>query len=257
MIDIHSHILPGVDDGAQTMDESIKMAEAAVKDGIDKIVATPHHKNGSYDNFKHNVLIQVGELNRTFEERNIPLEVLPGQETRIYGEMIDGIEKNEILTINEDTKYVFVEFPSNAVPRYASQLFFDLQVAGYQPIIVHPERNKQLIEDPDLLYSFVKRGAFTQLTAGSVCGHFGKKIKKFSEQLIEANLAHVIATDAHNDSTRGFCLKDAYSEVRKNFGLDMVYMLSENAEDIIAGDVLAAEPPAHVKKSKILGIFNR
>ncbi|MGP4060967.1 tyrosine-protein phosphatase [Halobacillus sp. H74] len=257
MVDIHSHILPGVDDGAQTMDESIKMAEAAVADGIDKIVATPHHKNGAYDNFKHNVLIQVGELNRTFEERNIPLEVLPGQETRIYGEMIDGIEKNEILTINEDTKYVFVEFPSNAVPRYASQLFFDLQVAGYQPIIVHPERNKQLIEDPDLLYSFVKRGAFTQLTAGSVCGHFGKKIKKFSEQLIEANLAHVIATDAHNDSTRGFCLKDAYSEVRKNFGLDMVYLLSENAEDIIAGDVLTSEPPAHVKKSKILGIFNR
>ncbi|WP_281974568.1 tyrosine-protein phosphatase [Halobacillus litoralis] len=257
MIDIHSHILPGVDDGAQAIEESIKMAEAAVADGIETIVATPHHKNGSYDNFKHNVLLQVEELNRTFQERNVRLEVLPGQETRIYGEMIGGLEKEEILAINNNTNYVFVEFPSNAVPRYATQLFFDLQVAGYQPIIVHPERNKQLIGDPDLLYSFVKRGSFTQLTAGSVCGHFGKKIKKFSEQLIEANLAHLIATDAHNDSTRGFCLTEAYSEIRSNFGLDYVYMFSENAEDVVAGDVLAAEPPEHVKKGKILGIFNR
>ncbi|WP_309545159.1 tyrosine-protein phosphatase, partial [Halobacillus trueperi] len=147
-------------------------------------------------------------------------------------------------------------FPSSSVPRYASQLFFDMQVAGYQPVIVHPERNKAIIENPDLLYSFVKRGAFAQLTAASVCGKFGKKIKKYSEQLIEANLAHLIASDAHNTTSRGFCMSEAYSEVRKNYGLDMVYMLSENAEDVIAGRVLQAEPPHHVKKKKkVLGLF--
>ncbi|SEH44104.1 protein-tyrosine phosphatase [Halobacillus karajensis] len=175
LIDIHSHILPGVDDGAQTIEESVAMAEAAVADGIDTIIATPHHKNGIYDNFKNNIKIQVAELNRTFQERGIELQVLPGQETRIYGEMVEGIHQDEILMLNEQTSYMFVEFPSGSVPRYASQLFFDLQVAGVQPIIVHPERNKQLIEHPDQLYSFVKQGAFCQLTAASITGHFGKK----------------------------------------------------------------------------------
>ncbi|MYL49362.1 tyrosine protein phosphatase [Halobacillus litoralis] len=256
MIDIHSHILPGVDDGAQTIDESIQMAEAAVNDGITHIVATPHHNNGAYNNYKNNIKIQVAELNRTFKEKGIDLQVLPGQETRVFGEMIEGLSANQILPINDDTNYVFVEFPSNSVPRYASQLFFDMQVAGYQPIIVHPERNKAIIENPDLLYSFVKKGAFVQLTAASVCGKFGKSIKKFSEQLIDANLAHLIASDAHNTTSRGFCMSEAYAEIRKNYGLDMVYILSENAEDVIAGRVLQAEPPQHVKKKKkVFGLF--
>ncbi|MGR9048627.1 tyrosine-protein phosphatase [Halobacillus faecis] len=256
MIDIHSHILPGVDDGAQTIEESIQMAEAAVNDGITHIVATPHHNNGAYDNYKNNIKIQVAELNRTFKEKGIDLQVLPGQETRVFGEMIEGLSANEILPINDDTNYVFVEFPSNSIPRYAPQLFFDMQVAGYQPIIVHPERNKAIIENPELLYSFVKKGAFVQLTAASVCGKFGKKIKKFSEQLIDANLAHLIASDAHNTTSRGFCMSEAYAEIRKNYGLDMVYILSENAEDVISGRVLQAEPPQHVKKKKkVFGLF--
>ncbi|WP_406944938.1 tyrosine-protein phosphatase [Halobacillus sp. SY10] len=255
MIDLHSHILPGVDDGAQTVEESIQMAEAAVKDGITKIVATPHHRNGAFDNFKNDILIQVTELNRTFRERGIELEVLPGQESRIHGEMIDGLDADEILPVNHETTYVFVEFPSSSVPKYANQLLFDLQVAGYKPIIVHPERNKQIMENPDLLYSFVKKGAFVQVTAASVCGKFGKKIKKFSHQLIKANLAHLIASDAHNTTSRGFCMKDAYSEVRESFGLDMVYLMSENAENVIAGNILQAEPPEHIKKKGLFSLF--
>ncbi|MYL20112.1 tyrosine protein phosphatase [Halobacillus litoralis] len=257
MIDLHSHILPGVDDGAQTVEESIQMARAAVADGIKTIVATPHHKNGAYDNYKHNISIQTAELNRTLQEHGIDLEVLPGQETRIYGEFLEGLEADEILPINLKSSYVFVEFPSGAVPRYASKLFFDLQVAGYQPVIVHPERNKAIMGNPDLLYSFVKKGAYAQLTAGSLCGHFGKKIKKFSEQLLDANLVHLLASDAHNTKTRGFCLSEAYHEVRKKYGEEMVYILSENAEDVLTGRMLQADPPEHVKKSKILGLFSR
>ncbi|QHT48030.1 tyrosine protein phosphatase [Bacillus sp. SB49] len=255
MIDLHSHILPGVDDGAQTIEESVQMARAAEADGIHTIIATPHHKNGRYDNYKHDIILQVSELNRTFQERGIKLEVLPGQETRVYGEFIAGLEQEEILPIQVDSSYVLVEFPSSSVPRYASELFFEIQVAGYTPIIVHPERNKAIMEKPDILYSFVKKGAFAQLTAGSVCGKFGKKIKKFSEQLLEANLAHLIATDAHNTDTRGFCLSEAYETVEKNFGMDMVYMLRENAEDIVGNRVLQAYPPEHVRKTKFLGLF--
>ncbi|WP_369793231.1 CpsB/CapC family capsule biosynthesis tyrosine phosphatase [Halobacillus sp. BBL2006] len=160
-----------------------------------------------------------------------------------------------MLTINETYYYVLIEFPSSTVLRYADQVFFDLQLAGYQPVIVHPERNKQIIEQPHLLYSLVKYGVFSQLTAGSISGGFGKKIQRFSHQLLGHNLIHIVATDAHNISTRGFCLTDSYEVVKNGFGSDMLFLLSENAEDVIKGRVLAAEPPENVKKQKFLAYF--
>src|SRR5699024_206620 len=203
MIDIHTHILPGVDDGAQTEDDSIEMAKAAVEEGIHTIIATPHHKNGSYDNVRENILTYTKILNELFQSEGIPLTLLAGQETRINGDMVEDLENGDILPIN-DTKYVFVEFSSTQVPRYAKQLLFDIQVAGYTPIIVHPERNQELMERPNRLYEFVRKGALTQITAGSLVGKFGKNIQKFTHQLIEANLTHFIASDAHNTTTRSF-----------------------------------------------------
>ncbi|GGF22598.1 tyrosine protein phosphatase [Halobacillus andaensis] len=255
MIDIHSHILPGVDDGAQTIEESIEMARVAVEEGIDTIVATPHHQNGDFKNYKNDILIQVSELNRVLEEEEIPLTVLPGQETRIHGGMVEDLQKEEILPINEYSKYVFVEFPHDQVPSYASNLLFNLQVEGYQPIIVHPERNLQLQDNPNLLYSLVKNGAFSQVTAGSITGKFGRTAKKIAYQLIDANLTHVIASDAQNAKGRAFKLKEAYNEIRKHYGQSMMDYFSDNAQYVIDNEPLASDPPLHVKKKKVLGIF--
>ncbi|WP_101842469.1 tyrosine-protein phosphatase [Halobacillus sp. Marseille-P3879] len=254
MIDIHSHILPGVDDGAQSMTESIEMARAAVQEGIDTIVATPHHQNGAFDNYKNDILLQVSELNRALEEEDIPLTVLPGQETRINGGMVEDLQKDEILPINE-SNYVFVEFPHDQVPSYASNLLFNLQVEGYQPVIVHPERNLQIQDNPNLLYSFVKNGAASQVTAGSLTGKFGRAAKKLSYQLIESNLIHLIASDAHNAKKRAFHMKEAYSEISKNYGQSAMHYFFENAQYMIENQTLASDPPEHVKKKKVLGIF--
>ncbi|WP_173918690.1 tyrosine-protein phosphatase [Halobacillus sp. Marseille-Q1614] len=255
MIDIHSHILPGVDDGAQTMEESIQMAQEAVEEGITTILATPHHQNGHYNNYKNDILIQVNELNRQLREKNIPLTVLPGQETRIYGEFVEGLQNNEILPLNETTDYVFIEFPFDTVPKYASNLLFNLQVEGYKPVIVHPERNKRIQENPNVLYSLIKNGAFAQLTAASLTGKFGGTAKKVSKQLIEANLVHLIASDAHNVKSRTFHMKKAYDVIKKEYGQDMVYFFSENAYYLIENDNLASETPEHVKKKKVFGLF--
>src|SRR5699024_3118528 len=108
---IHSHILPGIDDGAQTEADSLAMARAAVEDGIHTIIATPHHKNGAFENIKENIITYTTILNELFESEGIPLTLLPGQETRINGDMIEDIQKDELLTLNH-TKYLFVEFPS-------------------------------------------------------------------------------------------------------------------------------------------------
>lgn len=254
MIDIHCHILPDVDDGAKTIEDTIQMAKAAVEEGISTIIATPHHKNSKYDNTKSFIEDKVREINEVLKGENIPLTIVPGQETRIYGEIVEDMKKGDLLPLN-NTQYFFIELPSSHVPRYTERLLYDLQLEGYVPIIVHPERNQEFFKSPDLLYKFVKNGCLTQVTAASIAGYFGKKIKKFSIQLIEANLTHFIASDAHNTTTRSFKMIEAYDVVEEEFGLDFVYLFRENAELLLNGKNIFKEVPEKVKKKKFLGIF--
>jgi protein-tyrosine phosphatase len=255
MIDIHCHILPGIDDGAQTIEESLMMAKEAVRERIETIIATPHHKNGVYDNEKRTILSKVEELNNVLQKEGVPLTVLPGQETRLYGEILDDyLTGGGILPLAE-TSYLFVELPSGHVPRYTERLFYELQTEGLIPIIVHPERNRELIENPDRLYRLVTNGSLTQLTAGSVCGYFGKKIKKFSHQLIEANLIHFIASDAHNVHNRSFKMTEAMDELERIYGIDMIDFFNENAELLVQGGNIYKDIPEKVTRKKFLGIF--
>lgn len=255
MIDIHCHIIPGIDDGPKTIEDSVQMANFAVSEGITTIIATPHHLNGKYENIKKKIIEKINDFNEVLVEEGIPLVILPGQEIRIHGEMVASIEKGDILTINQSNQYVFVELPSNHVPRYTSQLFYDLQLIGLTPILVHPERNSELIETPDILYKLVKNGALTQLTAASILGRFGKKIRKFSIELIEYNLTHFIASDAHNITNRSFHLRDAYETVEKELGSSRRYLLYENADLLVNGSTVYTNPPERIKKKKFLGIF--
>src|SRR5690625_3766291 len=213
MIDIHSHILPGVDDGAKDEQASIDMAKAAINEGITHIVASPHHKNGVFDNYRDEIQMQVTVLNDLYKMHEIDLTVIPGQEVRIYGEVVEDF-KNGALQMVNDSKYMLIEFPSASVPRYADQLFYDMQMEGIQPIIVHPERNQELLKNHDKMYSFIKAGVLSQVTAGSILGKFGKDIQEFSEQLIEANLTHFIASDAHNTASRGIRSEEHTSELQ-------------------------------------------
>jgi protein-tyrosine phosphatase len=254
MIDLHCHILPNVDDGPKDLAESVEMAKQAVQQGIKTIIATPHHRNEKYENHGQTIFRQVEEFNRVLKSENLDLTVLSGQETRIFGEMVEGLESGEILPLNQG-KYVFVEMPSGHVPRYTGQLLFDIQLKGFIPVIVHPERNQEIIENPEVLYQLVKKGALTQVTASSVSGHFGKTIKKFSLQLIEANLTHFVASDAHNTSSRGFKMVEAYDVIEKSFGIEAVYMFRENAELVVQGKSVYKEVPERVKRKKILGLF--
>jgi protein-tyrosine phosphatase len=254
MIDLHCHILPNVDDGPKDLVESVEMAKEAVRQGIKTIIATPHHRNEKYENHGQTIFRRVEELNRILINEKIDLTVLPGQETRIFGEMVEGLVTGEILPLNQG-KYVLVELPSGHVPRYTGQLMFDIQLKGFVPVIVHPERNQEIMENPEVLYQLVKKGALTQVTASSVIGHFGKTIKKFTHQLLEANLTHFIASDAHNTTSRGFKMVEAYSTVEKVFGIDFVYMLRENAELVLTSKSVYKESPLRVKKKKILGLF--
>jgi protein-tyrosine phosphatase len=255
MIDIHSHILPGIDDGAQSLEDAISMAETAVKEGITHLYATPHHRNGRYENEKVSILEHVALLNAELSQRKIPLHILPGQEIRLYKELIEDLDRDILIPLHHLSKYLLIEFPSSNVPAYAAETLYELTLRNYTPIIVHPERNSEILENPDLLYDLIIEGALTQITANSVIGNFGKKIMNFSHDLVKANMAHFIASDAHNTTSRGFHLTQAYETIQKQYGIDTRYYMQENAELVKKGESVLIEKPSHIKRKKFLGIF--
>src|SRR5699024_335321 len=154
------------------------------------------------------------------------------------------------------SKYMLIEFPSASVPRYADQLFYDMQMEGIQPIIVHPERNQELLKNHDKMYSFIKAGVLSQVTAGSILGKFGKDIQEFSEQLIEANLTHFIEADSHNITSSGFYLSEAYGYVQEGIDQEASFMFHENSQLVIQDqNVYRQEPQRIKKKKKFFGLF--
>ncbi|MFC0471068.1 tyrosine-protein phosphatase [Halalkalibacter kiskunsagensis] len=256
MIDIHCHILPGVDDGPKTLAESLEIARLAEAEGITRIIATPHHQHPMFENSGPSILRKVEELNKALQESNIQIKVSPSQEVRLHGEIIQHLEIGDVLKVTPESSYVLVEFPSSSIPHYTTRLFYDLQMKGYTPIIAHPERNKVLAEKPDILFDFVKNGVLTQVTAASVTGHLGKKVKRFTEQLIEANLTHFVASDAHNQKERPFRLREAYSVIEDVFGIELVYQFRENAEILIDNQHIQVMQPEPVKKrNRLFNLF--
>ncbi|RDY71612.1 tyrosine protein phosphatase [Halobacillus trueperi] len=254
MIDLHSHILPGLDDGAQTMEESVEMARLAVEQGIDTVVATPHHLHTRYSNPKSLVIQKTIQLNEELFQQGIDLTVLPGQEIRLNGDL-EAFESEELLSINKNSGYVFLELPNHEIPHYAKKMMYDIQLLGYKPVLVHPERNKMIRQQPNELYNFVKNGAITQVTAASIAGKLGKEVQKFSYQMIEFNLTHLVASNAHDSKKRGFFMKEAYSKIEKKFGTDLMYQFMENAHVVLEGEMVYTDPPERIRTKKRLGIF--
>lgn len=258
MIDLHCHLLPGVDDGARTLDDSLAMAQQAVSEGISHILVTPHHRNGKYLNPKEAVLEATTALQKELDDRGIGLTLYPSQEIRINGDLMDDIENEDILFIDEEQRYLLIEFPTLSIPAYTEQLFFKLRQQGITPVIVHPERNQAIIDDPNILLPFIERGAIAQLTASSYAGAFGKDIAKLSHQLIEANLVHIIASDAHNTRGRGFHYKQAFAKLESEFGSEKAAYFRQNVKDIFNGDAVHTEAPTEViQKKKRFRLFSR
>lgn len=230
------------------------MARKAVEAGITHIFATPHHFNEKYVNVKSDIIDRAVSLNESFQLENIPLTIHLGQEVRIHRDIFSSLEKEEILTLDDYGTYLLLELPSGRVPTYTREVIYELLLKGITPIIVHPERNKELIENHKLLFELVEEGALTQLTSGSIIGNFGKSIQSFSKKIIEHNLAHFIATDAHNIGSRGFTLQQAYETITKAYGIQRTFYFKENAELLLKNQSPTVEKPVPFKK-KILGIF--
>lgn len=254
MIDIHSHILAGLDDGAETMDITKQMLETAVRDQITGIIATPHAYHPNFKTDLNAVKKQLEATNNWIADQGLPIKVYSGQECRLSEKLPDRLERGEALTL-ADSQYVLLELPSSGVPAYTVPIIQQLITNNYVPIIAHPERNQGIMEKPDRLRKLLLHGALAQVTAGSVSGNFGKAIQRTAMDLIDANLIHVYGSDIHNLTTRPFLFNEGLDYLEKKNRHEIVDIMLENNDRILLNENLHVLEPQTITKSKWWNIF--
>ncbi|WP_125591137.1 tyrosine-protein phosphatase [Companilactobacillus jidongensis] len=258
LIDLHCHILPGVDDGAKDRPMALEMARAAVDQDISHILLTPHHMDGHYTNHKIDVIKNTGAFQQDLIDNDIPLKVFPGQEVHLTGDLLKAIFDDDILFMDSGNRYLLLEFPHNEVPEYAENMIFELTSRGVTPVLAHPERNQGFQKDPDRLYSFVEMGCLAQLTSSSYLGVFGKDVQTLTEKIIKANLGFVFASDAHNFKGRRFMMREAFDKLTEQHGAATAERFNQNAKNILNGDDVEIgdiKRISELKKKKFFGLF--
>lgn len=255
MVDLHCHLLPGIDDGSKNMTISLRLAREATKNGVTHALLTPHHMNGRYVNHKQDVIRRTKEFQKQLKNHNIPLMVFPGQEVRINGQLLTALDEDDILFADTGNRYLMLEFPDDDVSHYTNQMIFDLQQRVITPVIVHPERNTKIMAQPELLYQLLEKGCLSQITASSYVGTFGKKVENFSRQLIEAGQGYVFASDAHNLPGRKYEMRQAFEKLSQEFGGELVEQYQNNARDIINGANVPLNETRKIKKKKRFWLF--
>lgn len=257
MIDIHSHILWGLDDGPQQEAQSIAMAEAAVAEGIHTMIATPHHANGRYYNSIEVVEEKVSALNALLIQHHIPLDILSGQEIRVNNRLLDELD-DVICQPLCSSRYILIELPADHVPNLLGDLIHELKLKQLIPIIAHPERNREIASRPELMTTFVAEGVLGQVTAASLNGRFGRAVRKVALELCQRQCIHFIASDAHNVTTRAFGLQAAYEVIGRHYGHEVIERYKQNAVQLINdGEVHRVEPIVRARRRFLVDFIKK
>ncbi len=219
MIDLHSHILPGVDDGAPDLETALEMARMAVDDGVVVMACTPHFMPGLYDNESADITLRVAELNDRLDREGIDLALVTGSDAHIRPDFLTCLREGRILTIH-GSRYVLFEPPHNILPTRLDGLFFSIVAGGYIPILTHPERLEWLEPNYGMISRYVKTGVWMQITAGSLTGDFGRRPQYWAQKLLADGFVHILASDAHGTSRRPPGLSKAFRLAADEVGLD-------------------------------------
>jgi len=247
MVDIHSHILPGIDDGSESIEESIEMLINAAGSGVDTIVATPHLLLGEYMTPTNLVNQLIQELQEKANQENIPIQVIKGRECYLSPETFEYEKELDNLTIANNGKYMLVELPFGEIPRYVNDVIYQLRVKGIIPIIAHVERYFDIIIDPNRILEFIESGCIIQVNGGSFFGKYGHKSKETAEILLEHKMIHVIASDMH--SSESLALGEAFQEILDMVGeKEAMNMFDARPRAIVKGELISTPEPIEYRR---------
>lgn len=223
MIDLHCHLLPGIDDGPRTLAESVTMARMAVADGITTCVVTPHIHPGRYDNHRDRIEMFARAFSRALAQQAVALEVRVGAEVRVSLESLDLVQRGQVPFVGQHRGWqvLLLELPHGGEPVGSLQLVDKLLQLQIRPLLAHPERNRVFMDNPRRLEPYVAAGCWLQVTAGSITGAFGKGAQKLAHRLLDEDAVRVVASDAHNLTSRPPVLSRAHAFIAQHWGGDV------------------------------------
>jgi len=253
MIDIHNHIVYGVDDGSRNLDESIKMVELYKKAGFDQIIATSHYDKSRYTVDANEIKEKVSIINDEIEKRTLDFKVYPGHEIQVELDMIKKIKSGDLLTLN-NSRYVLCELSFVNKPTFLKDLFYNLELEGYVPIIAHVERYPYVENNIEWLEDFIKMGVLIQINYSSIKSNF-----EITRELLERNMVHIIGTDSHQSEWRNPDIRAYKDEMLKIVSEERFEILSTiNPAKVINDEFISSEYDKIIKpeKREKKGIFN-
>ncbi len=225
LIDLHCHILPGIDDGAVDLENSLEMARVAVAEGIRITACTPHMMPGVYDNTGPRVREHIAVLQKALDEAEIALRLVPGADIHLQSDLSAKLKQGSLLALN-DSRYFLFEPPHHTAPPRLEEAAFDVMAGGFQPVLTHPERLTWIETHYDTMRNLAHRGVWMQITCGSLTGRFGRRPRYWAERMVDEGLVHILATDAHNLRNRSPLMAEARDMVAQRLGeqaaIDMV-----------------------------------
>lgn len=246
MIDIHSHILYELDDGASDVEETVRMLHIAEKDGIKKMVVTPHYIYGSNKYDISELIDRIHKVQTMIRNEGLNLLLYPGNELYLDLNLLHNLQQGYCLSL-ANSEYILLELPMNTIPNYTENVLYSLFENEYRVILAHPERYIPIQNDPEILYRLIEMGCLVQVNVLSVLGATGTKIKELSKRFIEKNWVHFVASDCHSPRVRAPKLSAAYEQVTEWVGKDKAdELFNLNAELILQNKLIhpekAAEP---------------
>ncbi len=250
-VDIHCHLLPELDDGARSWDETLAMARMAVDDGISTVVATPHQLGRHAQNDGHTILAHTAKAQQFLLQQDVPLRVLPGADVRIEPDLIRKLQCGEVLTLAGRGRHVLLELPHD-VYLPLDGLLAKLRGIGITGILSHPERNLGVLGQPEVLEPLVDAGCLLQVTASALVGGFGEQIERFARRLLKKRLVHFVSTDAHGTKSRRPLLRRTFDRIARLVGEETaVDLCCRNPALVASGE--AVDPVVRHERVGVMG----
>lgn len=236
MIDLHCHMLPGIDDGAPDREVALAMARCAVADGITVTACTPHIYPGMYENTREGIERAIVAFQQVLDEEGVALRLVAGADTHLAPDLSKSIREGRVPTLN-GSRYLLLEPPHHSVPPRFEESVFNLRTAGIVPVITHPERLSWIESHYPSFEKLVKGGAWMQITSGSLTGRFGKRPKYWGERMLDEGLVHILATDSHHIDRRPPLLAEGRDAAAKRLGEEEAWHLVRTRPRGIVDDV--------------------